>query len=132
MQIDFAVLADHALIDQQGKLSVIGIFQVVHVTRFPAMHPRAHLVLRVSGRRTEIGDHPVRIRFVGPDGAEVFGGQGSVRFGEPPAGVTTVEAAAVLVFDVPFSRPGSYHFEITLDDGPALHLPVIAVPRSTD
>ena len=36
-------------------------------------------------------------------------------FAEPPAGITEIEAAAVLVFDVPFPRPGQYRFEITVD-----------------
>lgn len=116
MHVDFAVLADYALIDQQGKLSVLGIFQHVWVASFPAVHPRTHLVLRVRGRRTEIGDHSIRIRFVDDAGQELIGGDGTVQFGEPPAGVTEVEAGAVLVFDVPLPRDGHYAFEITLGD----------------
>jgi hypothetical protein len=38
-----------------------------------------------------------------------------VNFAEPPAGVTEIEAAAVLVFDVPFPHAGQYRFEITVD-----------------
>ena len=79
------------------------------------MHPRTHLVLRVRGRRTEIGIHTLRIRFLDDRGEELLGGDGSVQFGEPPAGVVDVEAGAVLVFDVPLPRPGPYRFEITLD-----------------
>jgi len=112
MHIDFAVLADYALIDQRSKLSVLGIFQHVWVAQFPAVHPRTHLVLRVRGRRTEIGSHPIRIRFVDATGKELLGGNGTVEFGEPPAGVTELEAGAVLVFDVPLPAPGSYAFEI--------------------
>ena len=124
MHVDFAVLADYALIDQQGKLSVLGIFQHVWVAQFPAVHPRTHLVLRVRGRRTEIGEHRIRIRFVDGEGKELIGGEGTVQFGEPPAGVTEVEAGAVLVFDVPLAVPGTYAFEITLGES------VLAVPLS--
>jgi len=116
VKVDFAVLADYALIDQQGKLSVLGIFQHVWVAQFPAVHPRTHLVLRVRGRRTEIGDHRIRIRFLDAEGKELIGGEGTVQFGEPPAGVTEVEAGAVLVFDVPLAAAGTYLFEITLGD----------------
>lgn len=122
--VDFAVLADYALIDQQGKLSVLGIFQHVWVASFPAVHPRTHLVLRVKGRRTEIGEHSLRIRFVDEEGKELMGGDGTVQFGEPPAGVTEVEAGAVLVFDVPLPKPGPYAFEIILADN------VVRVPLS--
>ncbi|MBM4185954.1 MAG: hypothetical protein FJ206_01455 [Gemmatimonadetes bacterium] len=127
MQVDFAVLADYALIDQQGKLSVLGIFQHVWVASFPAVHPRTHLVLRVRGRRTEIGEHRIRIRFVDDRDEELMGGEGTVQFGEPPAGVTEVEAGAVLVFDVPLPRPGSYAFEINLSDS-TLRVPLSAAP----
>jgi hypothetical protein len=118
--------ADYALIDQQGKLSVLGIFQHVWLTKFPAVCPRTHLVLRVRGRRTEIGVHTIRIRFVEENGAELLGGEGTVQFGEPPAGVTDVEAGAVLVFDIPLPRPGQYAFEITLDGELASRVPLTA------
>jgi len=124
VHVDFAVLADYALIDQQGKLSVLGIFQHVWVATFPAVHPRTHLVLRVKGRRTEIGEHQIRIRFVDEHGKELMGGEGTVQFGEPPAGVTEVEAGAVLVFDVPLPQAGNYGFEIILADN------VVRVPLS--
>ncbi len=124
VHVDFAVLADYALIDQQGKLSVLGIFQHVWVATFPAVHPRTHLVLRVRGRRTEIGEHRIRIRFIDDQGQELMGGDGTVQFGEPPAGVTEVEAGAVLVFDVPLPRPGIYGFEIILSEN------VVRVPLS--
>ncbi|MGH7518458.1 MAG: DUF6941 family protein [Gemmatimonadales bacterium] len=131
MHVDFAVLADYALIDQQGKLSVLGIFQHVWVSEFPAVHPRTHLVLRVRGRRTEIGGHTIRIRFVNEEGAELLGGDGTVQFGEPPAGVTDVEAGAVLVFDVPLPAAGQYAFEIVLDGDAALRVPLTASLAST-
>jgi hypothetical protein len=105
---------------------VLGIFQHVWVAQFPALHPRTHLVLRVKGRRTEIGMHSMRIRFVDEEGTELLGGEGTVQFGEPPAGVTEVEAGAVLVFDVPLPRAGTYAFEIALDDGETVRVPLTA------
>jgi Family of unknown function (DUF6941) len=120
------VLADYALIDQQGKLSVLGLFQHVWVPHFPALHPRAHLVLRVRGRRTEIGEHTIRIRFVDAQGTKLVEGEGTVHFGEPPAGVTDVEAGAVLVFDLPLPQPGPYAFEISLDGAEEYRVPLTA------
>jgi hypothetical protein len=98
----------------------------VWLVKFPAVCPRTHLVLRVRGRRTEIGTHTIRIRFVDDAGSELLGGEGTVQFGEPPAGVVDVEAGAVLVFDVPLPRPGSYAFEITLDSEAATRVPLTA------
>jgi len=105
---------------------VLGIFQHVWVAQFPAVHPRTHLVLRVKGRRTEIGMHTMRIRFVDEAGTELLGGEGTVQFGEPPAGVVEVEAGAVLVFDVPLPAAGVYAFEIALDGGETVRVPLTA------
>lgn len=115
MKLDFAVVCDYALVDQYGKLSVMGIFQHIWVAQFPALHPRLHLVLRLRGKRTEVGEHPVEIKLHDAQGAEVLGGNGTVTFAEPPAGVTEVEAGAILVFDVPFPHAGRYAFDITID-----------------
>ena len=80
----------------------------------------------MRGRRTEIGVHTIRIRFVDEAGTELLGGEGTVQFGEPPAGVVDVEAGAVLVFDIPLPRPGPYAFEITLDGEMASRVPLTA------
>lgn len=124
MHLDFAVVADYALVDQAGKLSVMGMFQHIWVQQFPAMHPRLHLVMRLKGKRTEVGDHAVQIRLVDDQGAEILGGSGGVRFDEPPAGVTEMEAGAILVFDVPFPHAGVYRFEITIDGERQASVPV--------
>lgn len=124
MHLDFAVVSDYALVDQTGKISVLGIFQHIWVQQFPAMHPRLHLVLRLRGKRTEIGEHAVQIRLLDESDVEILGGNGSVTFAEPPAGVTDIEAAAVLVFDVPFPHAGVYRFDITIDGDRKASLPI--------
>lgn len=124
MHLDFAVVADYALVDQAGKISVLGIFQHIWVQQFPAMHPRLHLVLRLKGKRTEIGEHGVQIRLLDEQDTEILGGNGNVTFAEPPAGVTDIEAGAILVFDVPFPHPGLYRFEIRIDGTPAATVPI--------
>jgi len=119
-----AVACDYALIDQHGKLSVLGIFERIWVADFPAVHPRLHLVLRLKGRRTEIGEHAIVIRLVDDEGREVLRGDGAVQIGEPPAGVLEVEAGAVLAFDVPLERAGIYTFEIAVDGSLEATVPI--------
>ena len=115
MNIDFAVVCDYALVDQFGKLSVIGVFHHIWVQKFPTIHPRLHLVIRLKGTRTEVGQHDVQIRLLNEQNEEIINGEGKVNFPEPPAGVLEVEAGAVLAFDVPFNSPGQYRFEIHVD-----------------
>lgn len=124
MRIDFAVTCDYAIVDRFGKLSVLGIFQHIWVGQFPVVHPRLHLVMRLKGRRTEVGEHRVRIRLYNEEREEVVRGDGAVNFSEPPAGVTEIEAGCVLVFDVPFAKPGRYVFAITVDDDVMAEVPI--------
>lgn len=129
MKIDFAVVCDYAIIDQYGKLSVMGIFQHIWVAQFPALHPRLHLVIHLKGKRTEIGKHDVSIRLTGENNKEIITGKGTVTFAEPPAGVMEVEAGTVLVFDVPFPHAGRYQFEIELDDDIEAEVPLTIALR---
>jgi hypothetical protein len=126
MKIDLATVCDYAIIDQYGKLSILGIFSHVWVAKFPAVHPRMHLVLHLKGRRTEIGEHTVRIRFTDDAGTELITGDGRVTFNEPPAGVLEISAGTVLVFDVPLPRPGTYTFEVLVDETMGATIPITA------
>jgi len=133
MRIDFAVVCDYALIDQYGKLSVLGIFHHIWVSQFPTVHPRLHLVLRLKGARTEIGEHKVKIKLTDSEDREIITGDGEVSFSEPPAGVLEVESGAVLVFDVPFEQAGKYQFEIEVDGDIRTLVPITVSmgPRSS-
>lgn len=124
MRIDLATVCDYAIIDQYGKLSILGIFSHIWVGKFPAVHPRLHLVLQLKGRRTEIGEHTVRIGLTDDQGNELINGDGKVNFNEPPAGVVDIAAGTVLVFDVPFPRAGTYTFEVTVDGTIRAEIPV--------
>ena len=115
MRIDLALVCDYALIDQFGKLSMLGVFENLWIPQFPAVHPRVHLVVRLKGKRTEIGDHTIRIRFVSDEGKEIINGDGVVTFNEPPAGITEIESGTVLVFDLPLEKVGKYQFEVLVD-----------------
>jgi hypothetical protein len=71
MEIDLALLADAATIDASGKMSILGIFDRIGVTQFPAQHGRVTLVLRFTAGTSEIGSHEVHIRMSDPAGVEV-------------------------------------------------------------
>jgi hypothetical protein len=101
---------------------VLGIWRHVAVQQFPAIHPRAHLVLHLRGRRTELGTHELRVRLLDPDGGVVLEQAGMMQVNEPPAGVVDLEAPAVLVFDLPLSTAGEYAFVISFDQVEASRL----------
>lgn len=61
-----AVLADHALVGQDGKVSVVGIFRTISVSALPAEHPRMYLVAILA---LETGPHDVVVQLLRPDGS---------------------------------------------------------------
>jgi hypothetical protein len=85
------------------------------VPQFPAMHARAHLVVLLRGRRTEVGSHPFSVQLLDPAGNIVLQNGGTMHVAEPPAGVVELESPAVLVLDLPLPTPGEYAFVVELD-----------------
>jgi hypothetical protein len=106
---------------------VLGIWRQIVVGQFPAVHPRAHLVLHMRGRRTELGSHTLTVRLQDPLGALLIEQTGTMQVNEPPAGVVDLESPAILVFDLPLTAPGEYAFSILLDDGEVARVPFKAI-----
>ncbi len=129
MNLDFAVACDYAVIDRFGKLSVMGIFQHVWVANFPAVHPRLHLVLKIKGKRTELGSHNIEINFTDSGDAVLLKGSGTVTLNEPPAGILEIEAGAILVFDIPLPHEGQDRCEISVDNQLDTVVPLTASQR---
>jgi hypothetical protein len=59
------VLCDHAMVGQDGKLSLIGIFDHIGVLQLPAQHPRFFVVSVLQGEAP--GDQ-VEMELAAPDG----------------------------------------------------------------
>lgn len=103
--VDWAMLADHVIVDQGGKPSIIGIFERLTGTRFPKLHPICFAVARLRGPALETVT--VQIRFWSPDAILLAARQQSVELG------IAGDAICVTPF-APFSLPipGEYVVEI--------------------
>ena len=69
LTLRLGALCDHALIGQDGKLSLIGIFDHIGVTRLPAQHPRFFVVVVLQGNAVE---PQVEMELIAPDGATMM------------------------------------------------------------
>ena len=58
MRVDLALLADAATVDSAGKLNILGIFDSITSTRFPAKHGLISLVLRFAAGWSRPGNTP--------------------------------------------------------------------------
>lgn len=91
--------------------------------QFPTTHSRAHLVVLLRGRRTEVGPHPFSVQLLDPAGQVVLQQGGMMHITEPPAGVVELESPAVMVIDLPLGGPGEYAFVIELDGSVVARVP---------
>jgi hypothetical protein len=119
MHISFALFADAANLSQEGKLNILGVFDAVQVGQLPAMHPRAHLVVRLKGTRSDIGGHRVTLRWLNPKGNELWSSTGDISVAAPPNGVNDLDLPMIAQLDLPLDTAGAYKMTVALDDQPA-------------
>ena len=122
MHISFALFADAANLSQEGKLNILGVFDAVQVGQLPAVHPRAHLVVRLKGTRADVGDHSVTLRWINPQGSELWATTGELNVGAPPTNVTEMDLPLIAALDLPLDAVGAYTMSIALDDQPRAEL----------
>ena len=120
-EIRLAALCDHALVGQDGKVSLMGIFRNISVSGLPAQHPRMFLVAILG---LEVGPHSVVVKLLRPDGQQAMP--------NPPE--ISVHAAAgqdvnviVELYNMSFTTYGMHKFQLTVDGNAIGDLPVAIV-----
>jgi hypothetical protein len=120
-EIRLAALCDHALVGQDGKVSILGVFRNISVTGLPAQHPRMFLVAILS---LDAGTHAVVVRLRKPDGGQAM----------PNAPEISVNALAgqdvnviVELNNLSFATYGTHRFDLEVDGEAAGTLPVSIV-----
>ena len=126
MDVDLALLADAATVDASGKLNILGVFDRISATRFPARHPHVSLVLRIGASMNEAGTHSVEIALKDPDGNEVVHLNGEIKVGPGPmASGGRVRVPQVVNMErLVFQRPGRYSFDVSVDGEHHVSIPL--------
>ena len=110
-QMRMGVLCDHALISQDGKLSLIGIFDRIAVPSLPMQHPRFFVVAVFD---MAPGDHQVRVELIDPTGHNVLQEQVQI-----PVSVAGVGQSGNLVAELnmlPLEFAGRYDFNLYIGE----------------
>ncbi len=126
MDIDLALLADAATIDGTGKLNILGIFDRISASTFPARHEHMVMVLRFTAGLDEAGTHEVEISMRGPEGEELVRMDGEMQLAPGPgAGGGAIRVPHVLHIDgMVLPRTGSYAFDVEVDGEHVVSLPL--------
>jgi hypothetical protein len=122
MHLSFAVFADAANLSQEGKLNILGVFDALQVGGFPAVHPRATLVVRLKGGRPDAGTHSVRMQWLNPRGQELWSSVGQIDIAVPPNDVVELDLPLIAQIDLPLDGPGRYQMTVSVDDQIATEL----------
>jgi hypothetical protein len=117
-EVRLAALCDHALVGQDGKLSMLGIFRNISVSSLPAQHPRMYVVAVLG---LDPGAHDVVVRLTRPDG-------GAVMPEAPRISVHAVPGQDVNVIvelnNLGFTSYGTHRFDLEVDGSTVGSLPV--------
>ena len=106
------IICDQIITDRlTGKQSLIGMFSVIHSTRFPVAHPQLSVYASLTGGHGKV---EVNIRVV--DGNEerppLVDGRGQVNFKNPLA----IANLALQFRGLAFPQPGEYRIQLLSDN----------------
>ena len=117
MKITLAVLADYANITREGKLNILGIFDVIHAQDFPMTHPQMQLVMRFEADVAEEGKtKKLEIKLMDDDGKTLFVLNGGFTLGQGQAGEAMISNQILTINMMKFDNPGNHEFKILIND----------------
>jgi hypothetical protein len=92
LELTTLLLCDYAMTSQDGKISAIGIFSQINVSKLPAVHGRLFIVAVLDA---EPGQHEISLQVISPKGNAVLQRPPQLRM-EVPANATTANFVADL------------------------------------
>lgn len=127
MRLTLGLIAEAANTAADGKLNILGEFNIIISPHFPFTHPSLALVFRLEADGSEPAEHSFHIRLLDEDnnlvrpvgdGKLVLGPSGYEGLPRRIQGVIPITMAT-------FEKPGTYTFDILVDnERPALISPV--------
>ena len=114
MEVKFVFLADYANVTREGKLNVLGIFDVINTPKFPVMLPTFYLVVSYTAGAAEFGsDKDIEIVLCDEDGNRLFGAKQMLHVTRPDRSGTLFMTNQIAgIVGLPFKKPGDYQFSI--------------------
>lgn len=120
MHVQFVALCDQIILANDGRPSLIGVFNHLSVPALPFTLPRLAFAGRILFTADETGrSHNVEVVITGPDGAELARPGGEIALPPAPAGLDSVAVDLPMQFDLfQVEAPGRYTFLLHVDGAP--------------
>lgn len=117
MELRLFLVADYASLDSEGKLNVMGIFNNIRSTDFPARHPELQLIISFNATPAEAGQtRNLTVRLLEIDGEDVLPVM-TREFTVPEYQRRPIEVNHIIkIRDIVFPQEGSYEFRVLVDD----------------
>ncbi|EKD87390.1 MAG: hypothetical protein ACD_36C00103G0002 [uncultured bacterium] len=120
--IELFVVCDYAMFSQDGKLSLLGIFDRIFTKTLPANHPRMIVAATLVGNGNE--ECKVNIEFIAPDGSLVMQNQSPsmmVKLGPNGKGNVISE-----IVGFPIQTTGQYKIRMLINGESRREIPLYA------
>ncbi len=125
MEIPIAALCDAAT-DYGGKLNLLGVFDTVLTTNFPAVHPQCAIALRFVFNKGEEGHRVFRLTFVNEDGKIVMPAiELAIEMKIPDAVNYLSRNLIINLQQLKFDSAGQYGIEVAMDGRQIASIPLL-------
>ena len=101
MHVQYVALCDQIILGNDGRPSLIGLFNHLNVPALPFTLPRLAFAARILFTADETGrSHNVEVVITGPDGAELARPGGEISLPPAPVGLDSVAVDLPMQFDL--------------------------------
>lgn len=117
MHVQYVALCDQIVIGQDGRPSLIGVFNDLQVGQLPFVLPRFAFAARIHFTADGMGrGHHVEVVITDPNGTELGRPGGEVSLPDPPPGIDSIAVDLPLHFDLfQLATEGRYTFVLHVD-----------------
>jgi hypothetical protein len=121
VHVQYVALCDQVILGNDGRPSLIGVFNDLQVAAIPFVLPRIAFVARILFTSEEAGrPHAVELVMSDPSGNEIGRPGGEVTLPAMPPGLESVAVDLPLQFDLfNIAAAGRYTFLLHVDGAPA-------------
>ena len=109
VEVDYMHICDYAFPAQGGKACIIGIFDRIHATSFPTVHPQMSVAIHLRGQQGEA--FQLKVELVKPDGDILATANAHSTISVGGGGFVHL-----LMMQINFPTPGDYTFRVSADD----------------